>query len=202
MAYRAIVRILQIVDIIQITARVADDHVSRITNRFRQHVTKEEVNVALTGAASDNFDPEEILHRRHTVSVHDTASHVEITDARAQIRPELRCGLPIRRQVDVIELLADDPPCHWIDVMTYHLAAQPVGFENRRATAHERISDLQPSKVVRLEVGVLQRPITKFGKKQGAKQGSRTVRELLVHRDNRAVVLLNLLLSQGEVGNK
>ena len=50
-------------------------------------------------------------------------------------------GLAVGGEVQVEDLLADYPPRHRVDVQTGDGAANAVGFEEGRASAHERVED-------------------------------------------------------------
>ena len=59
--------------------------------------------------------------------------------------------------VEVLDLLADDPGGHRVDVEAFDVAANAVCLDQWRATTDERVDDPQAGKVIRLKKGLFQR---------------------------------------------
>lgn len=100
----------------------------------------------------------------------------------------------------MLDFLLDDPVGHWVDVEASSITAEPVGFYERRAAAHEGIADFQPLQAVCRIKRLLQGFIEEFGKQQTAEQCAGSSGKPLVNRDNGPVILLNLFFAQGKVG--
>ncbi len=110
--------------------------------------------------------------------------------------------LPIGRQVELFDLLPDDPVGHGIDVVADDVAADPVGFDQRGAASHEGVGDPEPRQVIGPIKGINEGRISEFGEEQAPEQGPRPPGKPLVNGDKRPVVLLDLLLPQSQTGNK
>src|SRR5690606_7982829 len=67
---------------------------------------------------------------------------------------------------------------------------------------HERVGYRPAGKVVRLEEPVPQRTVPELAQGQSTKEGARPTGKPFVDGDNRAVILLNLLLPQGQSGDE
>ena len=100
----------------------------------------------------------------------------------------------------MFDLLLDDPIGHGVDVEPGDITAEPVGLYEWSAAAHEWIGDLDPLQTVCLVKGLPQGLVEKFGKQQASEQRPGSSGKPFVDGDNRPVVLLNLLFTQGEVG--
>jgi len=87
---------------------------------------------------------------------------------------------------------------HWIDIATKHIAANTVRFQKGCATSHKRIRYSLARKSVTAVEGVAKWLFHEFGQKKRSEQGSRTSRKPLVNGDVRTIVLLYLLLLQGQ----
>ena len=102
----------------------------------------------------------------------------------------------------MLDLLADDPGRHRVDVESIHVASDAIRLDERRSPSHERIGNPQSRKVVRSKELVLQATLTELREQEATKQGSGTASEPLVNADDRAVVLLDLLLAERHFGDQ
>ena len=102
----------------------------------------------------------------------------------------------------MLEFLADNPVGHGVDIAAKHLAAQPVGLDERCAAAHEGVGDLQAFQIVGFEEVIPQAARYELRQQETAKQRTGPPGKPLVHGDDRTVVLLDLLLAESEVGDE
>ncbi len=93
-----------------------------------------------------------------------------------------------------------DPPGHGVDVVTDNVTANPVGLDKRSPASHKWVGDGYAFQIVRSIEGFLKRFLAVFGENKAAKKSSWPPGEPFVNRNDGAVILLDLLLSQGEGG--
>ena len=84
-----------------------------------------------------------------------------------------RAALLVDCQVDMLDLLADDPGRHRVDVESVYVASDAIRLDERRSPTHERIGNPQSRKVVRSKEPILQAPLTELREQEATKQGSR-----------------------------
>ena len=154
------------------------------------------------GFAVEGLHPEKGLDRYVLVPVQRTTSPIIAIDFGPQRGNETIRGLAVCGNVETLDLFADDPGGHGIDVESIDAAANAVRLDQRRAAAHEWVGNPQSGEVVRPEERVRQRVLAEFGEDEAAKQGARAAGKPLVDGDDRAVVLLNLLLPQRHLGDE
>ena len=82
--------------------------------------------------------------------------------------------------------------------VTDDVAPDPVRLKQRRAAAHKGIGNGHALETVRTIIAILHRRVAKLREQQPTEQRPRTPREPLTNRDDRAIVLLNLLFTQRE----
>ena len=66
---------------------------------------------------------------------------VEGADVFFERSPEDVGGFAVGGEVQVEDLLAHYPPCHWVDVQAGDGAANAVGFDEGCPSAHEGVED-------------------------------------------------------------
>ena len=169
---------------------------------LRQQVAGKQIDGRPAGFAIEHLDPQKRLHRHVRVPVARAGGPVVATDLGAQGVDERIGGLLVGREVDRLDLLADDPGRHRIDVEAIHVASDAIRLDERRPASHERVGDTQPGKVVGSKEEVVQATLAELGEHEAAEQGARAACEPLVDTDDRAVVLLDLLLSKRHFGDQ
>ena len=108
-----------------------------------------------------------------------------------------------RLTIQVRDLLTHNPIRHWVDINADDVTAQPIGFQQRRTTAHKGIADDERAQIVAAEKAICQRLlIGELGQQQGTKKRAWPAREPLVYTDNRAIMLLDLFLSLSQSGHE
>src|SRR5262245_52192521 len=70
------------------------------------------------------------------------------------------------------------------------------------ATAHERVNDKPSWEIIRCKISLSERSIGELREYQAPEQSARSASEPLVNRDNRPVVLLNLLFLERHLGDQ
>ena len=157
----------------------------------------EQIDFGAAMLTVDRLDPEEVLHWHVRIAVERAVRDVRVSDLDRELVDESVGGVSVRGRVEVLDLFADHPRRHGIDVYAQHVAADPVRFEQRSSSPHEGIRDRTPGEVVGCEEGLGEWAVAEFGERQPAKQGARPAGEPLVNGDDRPVVLLDLFLSAG-----
>jgi hypothetical protein len=61
-------------------------------------------------------------------------------------------SLAVCGEIKVFNLLANDPISHRINVITDNLASEPIRFEQRCTSPHERIANSQAIEIIGLEI--------------------------------------------------
>ena len=191
-----------VLDLVEVAAAGAHQYVPGMPAILGEQVARKQVERRAARFAVEDLDPEEGFDGYVLVPVQRTASPIVAVDLGAKCDDEAVGGSPELRNVEVIDLFADDPGGHGIDVEAIDVAAHAVGLDQRCTAAHERVGNPQSGEVVRAEERVRQRLLAEFGEDQAAKQGSRAAGKPLVDSDDRAVVLLNLLLPQRHLGDE
>ncbi len=149
------------------------------------------------------FDPQEVLDRSVGIAAVHTGGLVECSYFRFDGVHHLPGGGSKGLAVQVCDFLAHDPIRHRVDVGADDVTSQAIGFQQRRATAHKGIADDEGAQVVAAEKAIRQRlSIGELGQQQGAKERAWPTGEPLVYADDRAIMLLDLLLPLGQLGHK
>ena len=190
------------VNLVEIAARWADQHVRCVSRVLRQHVAGEEVELLAAVPANPSFHPQEVFDVGVLSAGDGTPGLVEVPDLPRELVDQTRGFSRVGIEVDTVNLLADDPGSHRVDVRPDHVAANPVRLKERSAPAHKWIRDRDSLEAVGAEVRLLNRLAAKLGQEQPPEQRSGPTGEPLVDGDDRAVDLLNLLLPEGKRCNK
>src|SRR6516164_4260505 len=102
----------------------------------------------------------------------------------------------------MLDLLPYDPRRHGVNVEPLNIATDTVRLYQRRASPHKRVGYAPVREGVGLVKQVLHGAISEFGKDQSSEKRARAAGEPFVDGDDRPVILLNLLLSQGLLRNE
>ena len=191
-----------VLDLVEVAARGADQDILRVAPVLGEQVARKQIDGVPTGFAVEHLDPQKGLHGDVRVAVARAGGPVVPIDLGAERVDERPGGPLVDRQVDMLDLLADDPRRHRVDVEPIHVASDAIRLDERRSPSHERIGNPQSRKVVRPKEQVFQRTLAELREKETTKQGSWAAGEPLVNADDRAVVLLDLLLSKCHCGNQ
>jgi hypothetical protein len=113
----------------------------------------------------------------------------------------LRC-LSVLREINVFDLFPNDPLSHWIYVVTKHVTTKSISLKKRGTATHKRVRNPLSGKIVGLVEDLPLCAAIELRKQQRTEECSRPPGEPLVHSNDRAIVLLNLLLPESEVSNK
>ena len=192
----AVAREAAVLYLVEVTASRAYQNVFGVSRVLGEKVARKQVERRSAGRAIEHLDPEEGFHGYIGVAVQGAGCPVIRIDIRAQVVDEGVGGSSVGRYVEVLDLLADDPGRHRVDIEALHVASDPVCLDQRRPPAHERVCDLDSRKVVRFEIYVCQPAIPEFRQDEAAKQGSWSAGKPLVNADDGAVVLLDLLFPE------
>jgi hypothetical protein len=146
----------------QRAAARADKDVSRVATVGGKEIAGEEVEVQTALGAGVDLDPQEILD----VSLRALALRASRVIERSNLLREAPyqglSGLPVRHEVQVLDLLADDPIGHRVDVVAYGIASQAIRFDKRRPAAHERVRHTDAFQAVGAEKRLGQRFLAEF----------------------------------------
>lgn len=189
---------LQVGNFVEVSTGMTDQHVRRVPRVVREEVTRKQVNRHLASGAVDHLNPEEILDRDVVITVMRAVRAIGSADLAVEGSEELVGRRAVGHEVQVLDLFADDPGRHGIDVESQDITADAVGLDQRRAPAHERVGDDPAREIVGPEESIFQRPIAELGEDQAAEQGPRAPGEPLMDGDDRPVILLDLLLLEGQ----
>ena len=194
-------RIGRVRDFVEIAACRTDEDAPRVSPIRRKQIPWKQIDRLFAGRTVDRLYPEERLYGYLCVAVARAGRTIVLPDLVVQRLDEGSCGPFIPRQVEMLDLLANDPGRHRIDVKSLHVATETVRFDQRGSAAHKRISDSTTREVVGGKERVLQRALPELGKDQTTKQRARTPREPFVNADDRAIILLDLLFPEGQSGD-
>ena len=163
---------------------------------LRQHVARKEIEGFPTHRARSRLDPQEILDVG-VLSTSDKASRlVEVSYFLREASEQLARRLRVSLQIDLIDFFSHDPCRHRVDIRPDGVATDSVGFEHRRTAAHEWIGNRDAFEVVGSIVDIFNGTVPILRQQKTAEQRPRPACEPLMHCDERAVVLLNLLLTE------
>ncbi|MGH7091014.1 MAG: hypothetical protein ACREFQ_19110, partial [Stellaceae bacterium] len=99
------------------------------------------------------------------------------------------------------DFLSNDPCRHRVDVKTFDIATDSVRLDERSAAAHERIQHETARERVAFEEALRDGLIAELGQNQSPEQAAGPARKPFMHRDDRPIVLLDLLFLQGKRGD-
>jgi len=122
-------------------------------------IVREQVHRLPAGLACHALDPEVVFDVGLRVSAALAFRSVQVTYRFLEAKHQSVSLCLVGLQVQMLELLFDDPVAHRIDVQANHIAAETVGFDEGRAAPHKWIGDRQPAELVAAVVGIAQRPL-------------------------------------------
>jgi hypothetical protein len=184
---------LAIVDFVQLAAARTNQNMSWMARIVGDKIAGKQVYRVLASLTVDRLDPEEIFDRNIAISIEAAIGSVGRTNLDRQ-RLDERTGRPaIVVQIQMLDLLSNDPRCHGIDIETLHITSDPVCLEQRGPAAHEWVDDQSPREVICLEENLSEWLIGKLRKDEPPEQRARPASEPLMNRDDGTIVLLNLL---------
>ena len=154
---------------------------------LRQQVPWKQIEGRIAGFAVEYLDPEKGFYRYILVAVEGAGSPVVAVDLGTECGDEGVRRPFVGANVEVLDLLADDPGGHRVDVEAFDVAANAVCLDQWRTTTDERVDDPQAGKVIRLEKGLFQVVVAEFREDETTKQGSRTAGEPLVNTGASAI---------------
>ncbi len=102
----------------------------------------------------------------------------------------------------MFDFLFYNPVRHRVYIVADHIATDSIGFYQGRAPAHEGICNEQAVELIRVVESFSQWPFGKFGKKKRPKKCPRAAGKPFMYRNNRSIVLLDLLFPKCQIGNK
>src|SRR5271157_4250184 len=108
---------------------------------------------------------------------------MELADTLVQPQADLLGGIAVYVQIEMGNLLPDDPIGHGVNVIADDVAPGPIRLQERSPATHEGIGDTYVFEPVRPVKGVPQRALTEFRQDQCPKHGSRPSGEPLVDGD-------------------
>ena len=108
----------------------------------------------------------------------------------------------VGRDVEVFNLLADNPSRHGVDVEAFNVTADAVCLNQWCASTHKRIGDPDSREVICLKKNVFQAIFTKFREDKTTKQGPWSAGEPLVDANDRTIILLYLLFPERHWGDE
>ena len=106
---------------------------------LRKQVPRKQVHRRAAGVAVQYFHPEKGLNGHVLVTVDRAVGPVVEVDLVAKRGNDAIGSLLVVRDFEVLDLFADNPGGHRIDVEAIYVAADAVCFDERRAAAHERV---------------------------------------------------------------
>ncbi|MFY9557504.1 MAG: hypothetical protein WAV47_22570 [Blastocatellia bacterium] len=105
-----------IFNLVEFSTPGTDDDILRMTDVLRKQVTWEEVEFVAAVIAAKHFNPKEILDWCVGSAVYYAAGTIEITNVVLQRRPQISGRASVRRKIQMLDLLANNPPSHRVDV--------------------------------------------------------------------------------------
>jgi hypothetical protein len=132
-------------------------------------------------------------------SAFEAAGTIEPANLIFQVFDQIITGSTIGIQVEMLYFLLYDPVRHRVDIVSDNIATETIGFEQWRASAHERIGYAEPSEIVGTVKRFFQGSFFKLGEQQAAEEGSGPAGKPLVNGNDGPVDLLDLFLPQGQI---
>ena len=120
------------------------------------HVTTEQVYRIATRNTRLLLDPQEVLDRGVLIPAANAGSLIEGPDLRFDGVSDLLGGGSKDLPVQVSDLLAHDPICHWIDVGANDVTPRAVRLQQGSTAAHKGVADGERAQVVPAEETVSQ----------------------------------------------
>ena len=167
-----------------------------------EQIAWKQIDGRTAGYAVQHLHPQKRLHGHVRVPVARTQGPVVAADLGTQRGDQPIGSTLVGFNVDRLELLADDPGGHRIDVESFDIASDAVRLDERRSAPHERVGDSQSWEIVRSKEEILQTTLTELSEHEATKQSTGTAGEPFVDADDWAIVLLDLLLPERHRGDQ
>lgn len=193
-------RVVWIRNFVQVAAGVADKNIGRVPRVLGEHIAGEQIEALGAGRAGAGLDPEEILDVGIGTSGHWATSLVEATDFTRQVRDELLGGLLIGGKIEGLDLFADNPCGHWINICADDITTKAISFEKWRAATHERVGHGDPLEAVGAIVSLIDGLRAELREEKATEESPRSPGKPFMNCDDWAVVLLNLFFAQCQFG--
>ena len=107
-------------------------------------------------------------------------------------------GRSVGVEVAMFDFFAYDPCRHRVDVKSLNVATNPICFQKRRSASHEWVGDRLARKIVALKIALVEPFVAKLGEEKAPKERTWTPRKPLMNRDDRSIVLLDLLFLESK----
>jgi hypothetical protein len=184
--------------LVERSARGTKDDVEWMTPILSDQIPRKKVEVTFAMHAFLLLDPKKILDRGSHFPAFGTAREIQLADLCPQTFQDLAGGRLVGFKVQPGEFLANHPVSHRVDIKAENVTAKTIGLQERCPSTHERISYPPATQIMRLVEGFLKRRIRKLREYQPPKKRTGTPREPLMDRNDRPIILLNLLLSKSK----
>jgi len=132
----------------QFSTLLANKDVPGMAFILSNKVAREEGKVFSAATARLFFHPEKIFHLRLRRTALKTPSSIEMADLVFEPISQLAGSLLIRHQVQMFDLLTNDPVGHRVNVVTNDIASNPVSFDKRSSPAHEGVSNTNAFEII------------------------------------------------------
>lgn len=142
----------------------------RVAGVAGDEIPGEEIDLGAAMLAVGCLDPEKVLHGHVGIAIERTVRDVRVADLGRKLLDESVGGASVGVGVEVLDLFADHPRRHRIDVDAQHVTTDPVRFEQWSSAPHEGIRDRSSREVVGCEEGLGEWAVAEFGERQAAKQ--------------------------------
>ena len=129
---------LWIVNFVEIATCRTDQNIPGVTPILGEKVAGKEVERPAAAFAVENLDPQKGLNRHVSVAIMRAGCSVESVDLVPERGNESVGGPCVCSQIKGLDLLADNPGRHWVDIYALHIASKAIGFDKWRAPAHNR----------------------------------------------------------------
>jgi hypothetical protein len=125
----------------QIAALQAHKDIFGVSHVLGHQGTRKKADGFLASLTGNGFDPEEIFDMGPGVPAFKTTGPIEVSDVLFQVPPQ-GVRLPtVGLEVDVLDLLLDDPVGHGIDIISDNIAPDAIGLNQRDPASHEGVGD-------------------------------------------------------------
>jgi len=195
-------RVVTVLNFVKVAAGRTDHNSPRVSPVLGKHITGKEVEWSAASLAGEHLDPEERFDRYVLVAMKRASGAIVAVDLDAERFHQNCCGPFVGVDIQLPDLLTDNPGRHRVDVEPFDIAADAVRLDQGRAAAHEGIGDLEAGETVRSEERLSKPILAVLRQEKAAKESARPTREPLVDRDDRPVILLDLLLAERHPGNE
>jgi hypothetical protein len=189
-------------NLVELTAVGTDQNVLRVSRVIGNEVAGEEIDVLAASCTVEHLDPQEILHRHVGIAVERASGAIAGADVALQRRQQRVGCLAVDAKIKVLDLFADDPRRHRVDIESEHVAADAVSLQEGGAAAHEGIGDNSLGKIVCDKIALGKRTLGELGEYQAAEEGAGAAGKPFMDGDDRSVILLDLLLLERQSGDQ